>query len=45
MDYVAGHVKVEPALPAEYDWLVDRICPLVFAEEGLRAALPSRCRP
>ncbi|MEV0972115.1 DUF4158 domain-containing protein [Microtetraspora glauca] len=76
VDYVAGQVKVEPALLAEYDWsgrsierhraqmrealgfrestradedvlaewLADKICPMVFTEEGLRAALLSRCR-
>ncbi len=76
VDYVAGQVKVEPALLAKYDWsgrsierhraqmrealgfrestradedvlaewLADKICPMVFTEEGLRAALLSRCR-
>ncbi|TDD11166.1 DUF4158 domain-containing protein [Nonomuraea diastatica] len=75
-DYVAGQVKVEPALLAQYDWsgrsierhraqvrealgfreltradedvlaewLADKICPMVFTDEGLRAALLSRCR-
>ncbi|MEV4075253.1 DUF4158 domain-containing protein, partial [Nonomuraea fuscirosea] len=76
VDYVAGQVKVELALLAEYDWsgrsierhraqvrdalgfrestradedvlaewLADKICPMVFTDEGLRAALLSRCR-
>ena len=76
VDYVAGQVKVEPALLAEYDWsgrsierhraqvrdalgfrestradedvlaewLADKICPMVFTDEGLRAALLARCR-
>ncbi|MDP4510565.1 Tn3 family transposase, partial [Nonomuraea turcica] len=76
VDYVAGQVKVEPALLADYDWsgrsierhraqvrealgfrestradedvlaewLADKICPMVFTDEGLRAALLSRCR-
>ncbi|WP_326821462.1 Tn3 family transposase [Streptosporangium sp. NBC_01756] len=71
VDYVAGQVKVESALLAEYDWsgrsierhraqvrdalgfrestradedvlaewLADKICPMVFTDEGLRAAL------
>lgn len=76
VDYVAGQVKVESALLAEYDWsgrsierhraqvrdalgfrestradedvlaewLADKICPMVFTDEGLRAALLARCR-
>jgi Domain of unknown function (DUF4158) len=76
VDYVAGQVKIEPALLTEYDWsgrsierhraqvrdalgfrestradedvlaewLADKICPMVFTDEGLRAALLSRCR-
>ncbi|MEU7897959.1 Tn3 family transposase [Nonomuraea sp. NPDC049152] len=76
VDYVAGQVKVDPALFAEYrwsgstieyhraqvrealgfrestradedvlaGWLADKICPMVFTDEGLRAALLSRCR-
>ncbi|MEV4009856.1 DUF4158 domain-containing protein [Nonomuraea angiospora] len=73
VDYMAGQLKVESALPAEYDWsgrsierhraqvrdalgfrestradenvlaewLADKICPMVFTDEGLRA----RCWP
>lgn len=76
VDYMAGQVKVDPALLAEYDWsgrsierhraqvrealgfrestradedvlaewLADKICPMVFTDEGLRSALPARCR-
>jgi hypothetical protein len=76
VDYVAGQVKVDPVLFAEYrwsgstieyhrkqvrdalgfrestradedvlaEWLADKICPMVFTDEGLRAALLRRCR-
>ena len=76
VDYVAGQVKVDPALPVDYDWsgrsierhraqireilgfrestradedalidwLASEICPMVLTDEGLRAALLSRCR-
>ncbi|WP_326640051.1 Tn3 family transposase [Streptosporangium sp. NBC_01755] len=76
VDYMAGQVKVDPALFAEYrwsgstieyhraqvrqalgfrestradedvlaEWLADKICPMVFTDEGLRAALLARCR-
>jgi hypothetical protein len=72
VDYVAGQVKVDPVLFAEYRWsgstieyhrkqvrkvlgfreptradeevLAEEICPKVFTDEGLRAALLRRCR-
>ncbi|GAA1584588.1 hypothetical protein GCM10009678_78990 [Actinomadura kijaniata] len=76
VDYVAGHVKADPGLLAEYDWsgrsierhraqvrqalgfrestradedvlaewVADKMCPMVFTDEGLRSALLARCR-
>lgn len=76
VDYVAGQVKVEPGLLADYpwtgstieyhrsqirkalgfhestrvdedaliEWLASDICPMVLTDEGLRAAMLSRCR-
>ncbi|MEV5707972.1 Tn3 family transposase [Actinoallomurus sp. NPDC052274] len=76
VDYVAGQVKVDPELFAEYrwtgrtieyhraqirealgfreatradeesliDWLAIEICPVVLADEGVRAAMLARCR-
>lgn len=76
VDYVAGQVKVEPGLLADYqwtgstieyhrsqirkalgfrestradedaliEWLASDICPMVLTDEGIRAAMLSRCR-
>ena len=75
-DYVAGQVKVDPGLFAEYrwsgstieyhraqvrqalgfreatradedvlaEWLAEKICPMVFTDEGLRAEVLGQCR-
>lgn len=76
VDYVAGQVKVDPGLFAEYrwsgstieyhraqvrqalgfreatradedvlaEWLAEKICPMVFTDEGLRAEVLGQCR-